>query len=99
MLYSSTAWSDYNSTVIELVFSATDHHHVVRVPIINDSFTEINKRFRASLSLVENNGINVVVDPALAIVTIEDDDGEWACLVRRCPGSASDPLGAAIDTA
>ena len=80
MLFSSTAGSDYNSTVMELVFSATACRHVVRVPIINDSFSERNELFSASLSLVENNGINVVVDPPLAFVTIEDDDGEWACL-------------------
>ena len=78
MLFSSTAGSDYISTVIELVFSATDRRHVVRVPIINDSFSEMNERFWASLSLVENNGINVVVGPPLALVTIEDNDGEWA---------------------
>ena len=78
MLFSSTAGSDYNSTVMELVFSAAVRRHVVRVPIINDNFSEMNERFRTSLSLVENNGINVVIDPALAFVTIEDDDGEWA---------------------
>ena len=78
MLFSFTAGSDYTSTVVELVFSAAVCRHVVRVPITNDSFTEVNERFRASLSLVENNGINVVVDSGQAIVTIVDNDGEWA---------------------
>ena len=64
---------------MELVFSATARRHVVRVPIINDSFSEINERFRASLSLVMNNGINVVIDRDQAIVTIMDDDGKWVC--------------------
>ena len=31
--------------------------------------------------MAANNGtLNVVVDPVLATVTIEDDDGEWACI-------------------
>ena len=90
MLFSSTAGSDYNSTVMELMFSATARRHVVRIPIINDSFSERTERFTASLSLVENNGIIVVINPLLAFVTIEDDDGVWACLVHRCPGSTSD---------
>ena len=77
MLFSSTAGSDYTSTVIELVFSAAVRRHVVRVPITQDSSSELNEYFRASLSLVENNGINVVVNPSLATVTIiEDGDGE-----------------------
>ena len=75
---------------MELVFSAAVRRHVVRVPIINDSFSERSERFTAGLTLVENNGINVVINPPLAFVTIEDDDGEWACLVHRCPGSTSD---------
>ena len=77
-----SAGSDYTSTVMELVFSAVVRRHVVRVSIINDSFSEINERFRASLTLVEKNGINVLINPALAIVTIVDDDGEvdWVAL-------------------
>ena len=56
-----TAGSDYSRTVVELVFSAAVRRHVVTVPITQDSFSEVNERFRASLSVVENNGINVVV--------------------------------------
>ena len=74
------AGSDYTNTVMELVFSASVRRHVVRVPITQDSSSELNEQLRASLSLVENNGINVVVDPILATVTIEDNDGEWACM-------------------
>ena len=84
---------------MELVFSAVVCRHVVRVPITKDSLFEVNERFRASLSMVENNGINVVVDPVLATVTIEDDDGEvhasgysilvvcsmWPRLTTVCP--------------
>ena len=63
---------------MELVFCAAIRHHVVRVPITQDSLSELNEQFRANLSLVENNGINVIVNPDLAIVTIfEDSNGEW----------------------
>ena len=72
------AGSDYTSTVMELVFSAAVRSHVVRVPITQDNISELNEQFRASVLLVENNGINVVVDPGLATVTIKDDDGERA---------------------
>ena len=48
-----TAGSDYSRTVVELVFSAAVRRHVVTVP---------TERFRATV--VENNGINVVVNPA-----------------------------------
>ena len=53
---------------MELMFSATARRHVVRIPIINDSFSERTERFTASLSLVENNGINVVINPLLAMI-------------------------------
>ena len=70
-----TAGSDYTSTVMELVFSAIVRRHVVRVPITrHDSLFEVNEQFRATLSLVENNGISVAVNPVLATVTIKDGE-------------------------
>ena len=76
MLISSTAGFDYSSTVMELRFNATVLRHVVRVPIIQDSITEIDERFRASLMLVQSNGINIQVAPNQAEVTILADNGE-----------------------
>ena len=76
MLISSTAGSDYSSTVMELRFNAAVLCHVVRVPIIQDSITEIDERFRAHLILVQNNGINVQVTPDQAVITILDFNGE-----------------------
>ena len=49
---------------------------VVRVPILQDIFSEGTEQFRASLSLVQSNGINVAVSPDQTTVNIIDDDGE-----------------------
>ena len=72
MSTSSTAGSDYSSTVMELKFNAAVNRHVVRIPITQDNITEIDERFRAHLILVEDNGINVQVTPDQAMVTIMD---------------------------
>ena len=47
---------------------------VVRVPILQDSNIEGTEQFRASLSLVQSNGINVAVSPDQATVDIIDDE-------------------------
>ena len=46
---------------------------MVRVPILDDSLTESTEQFLASLALVEDNGISVDVNPAVATVNITDD--------------------------
>ena len=66
---------DYNKTVEDLIFNSSVRHIVVRVPIVQDSFSEQTEQFRASLSLVESNGINVTLSPEQATVNITDDDG------------------------
>ena len=50
-------------------------HIVVRVPIVPDTFSEETEQFRASLSLVESNGINVTLSPEQVTVNITDDEG------------------------
>ena len=72
----SAAGSDYTSTVMNLTFSSNVRRIVVRVPILQDSVIEGTEQFRASLSLVQSNGINVAVSPDQATVDITDDDGE-----------------------
>ena len=70
MLTTSTAGSDYSNTVMELRFNPAVNRHVVRVPITQDSITEMDERFRARLMLVQSNGINVQVTPDQAMITI-----------------------------
>ena len=70
-----TARLDYNKTVQDLIFSRSVRHIVVRVPIVQDAFSEETEQFRASLSLVESNGINVTLSPEQATVNITDDEG------------------------
>ena len=47
------------------------------MPIILDEFNELNEQFRASLSLVNDNGINVSVRPDQSTVVIINDDSKW----------------------
>ena len=58
----------------ELTFSSNVQRTIARVPIIQDAFSEGTEQFRASLSLVQSNGINVTVSPDQATVDIIDDD-------------------------
>ena len=48
---------------------------VVRVPIFQDTISEETEQFRASLSLVDSNGINVTLSPEQVTVNITDDEG------------------------
>ena len=47
---------------------------MVQVPILQDRLAKPTEHFLANLALVENNGISVMVDPAVATVNITDDD-------------------------
>ena len=49
----------------------------VIVPIVHDGLSEHNEQFRASLSLVDDNGINVSVYPDQSTVEIINDDSKW----------------------
>ena len=48
---------------------------VVQVPIFQDTISEGTEQFRASLSLVESNGIIVTLSPEQVTVNITDDEG------------------------
>ena len=56
---------------------------MVHVPIFQYSLTEPTEQFNASLTLENDNGISVTVDPALATVNITEDDGELHNLVKE----------------
>ena len=43
---------------------------MVQLPIIQDSLLESTEQFSANLALVDNNGISVIVDPALTTGSI-----------------------------
>ena len=53
------------------------------MPILQDSLTEPTEQFRASLTLVNSNGLSVTVNPALATVDIRDDDSELGTLNEK----------------
>ena len=79
-----TAGVDYATTVIStLTFSQSITRLVVRVPIIQDIIEEPTEQFFANLTIVENNGISVTVDSAVATVNITDDDSELGIRGKR----------------
>ena len=68
--YHFLAGADYNSTTRILTLKGTHSRIGVQVPIILDEFAEVNEQFRGTLSLVDDNGINVNVRPDQSIVEI-----------------------------
>ena len=71
------AEADYTSTMRLLTFNRSSSRIAVQVPILHDEFTELNEQFRASLSLVNGNGFNVILRPDQSTVKIIDDDSKW----------------------
>ena len=71
-----TAGSDYNHTNTSLTFNGSMTLHSVQVPILQEGFLEETEQFHVSLTLVNDNGIFVNVNPATAIVNITDGRGE-----------------------
>ena len=52
--------------------------HTVSVPILQDIIKEEKEQFQANLELVNDNGLSVVIRPAVANVTIVDSNiGEF----------------------
>ena len=77
MLWSPlTAGVDYASTVISTLSFSRHPSNNIHIPILQDSLPEPTEQFHANLALGENNGISVIVDPAVATVNIIDDESE-----------------------
>ena len=65
---------------------------MVQVPIIHDSLIERTEQFHGNLALVEDNGISVTVDPALATVNIIDNDSELGMYIYFVPSFVTAPV-------
>ena len=79
-LHLSIAPSDYSALADFLLgpFSNTVRRLSFNVSIVDDMIPENNEDFTASLTLaLAGLGNRVTVDPDLATVTIEDDDGNY----------------------
>ena len=82
-LHLSIAPSDYGALADFLLgpFSNTVRRLSFNVSIVDDVIPENNEDFTASLTLAPADrarlGTRVTVDPDLATVTIEDDDGKY----------------------
>lgn len=63
---------------LNLAFTADDvqQSHTVMIVIMDDPYLETNEQFNCTLTLVGNNDPSVQVDPALATVTIIDNDSK-----------------------
>ena len=71
-----TAGADYKHSETTLSFNESMTQHSVQVPIFQDNISEGTEQFCAKLTLQNNSGITVIVDPAVASVIIIDGIGE-----------------------
>ena len=67
---------------VNLTFTADDpqQSQTVVIDIMDDSYLETNEQFNCTLTLAGTYDPSVQVVPALATVTIIDDDSEYATL-------------------
>ena len=87
LIHYHLAGADYSSTTRILTLNGNHSRIWVLVPIVLDEFTELNEQFRASLSLVDDNGINVSVHPDQSTVEIINDDSKWESKKREGKGN------------
>ena len=74
-IYNSTDGQDYQSiATVNLMFSSVNREIVTGISIINDDVDELPEDFFANLNLVTIRS-NIIVDPSMATVNIDDDDG------------------------
>ena len=64
---------DYDVTSTNLIFSATTSSQIVTIPILEDSILESSETINVTLMSVDPAAI---LNPASAVVTIEDNDGK-----------------------
>ena len=67
------AGADYNHTETLITFNGSMTQQSVQVPIFQEGLAEETEQFQANLTLENNNGISVIVDPSMATVNITDD--------------------------
>ncbi len=75
ILFHLTA-NDYLTIIETLIFNSTISTISVSIPIIDDDVDEITENFFADLALITVTD-RVIVAPAVATVSIIDNDGEW----------------------
>ena len=67
------AMLDYSFTSSEVTFSATTSSQVVTIPILEDTILESSETINMTLMSVDPAAI---LNPASAVITIEDNDGK-----------------------
>ena len=80
---------DYSITSSDLIFSATTSSQIVAIPILDDTVLESSETIHMTLTSVDPAAI---LNPAGAVITIEDDDGQlyyFICgYVAECSAAA-----------
>ena len=71
-----TAGADYKHSETTFSFNESITQHSVQVPIFQDNSSEGTEQFYANLTVLNNSGITVLVDPVVATVNIIDGNGE-----------------------
>ena len=74
---STKVGEDFLLVETEVTFSPTESRKIVTIPLVNDNVQELREWFVAELDLpVGQVGVDLG-SPAVANITIVDDDGKW----------------------
>ena len=68
--------SDFVAQTMNLTFTAAQQPQTVMISILDDAYLEINEHFNCTLTLAGTYDPSIQVYPALATVTIIDNDSE-----------------------
>ena len=69
--------NDYGGFSQDFTFNSNNLGYTFAVPIFNDDDIEPSERFAATLTTNTASNPGVDLDPDRAVVTIEDDDGQF----------------------
>jgi hypothetical protein len=71
----ATAGSDYTATSGTLTFAPGESSKTINIPVINDNVFEGNETLSIALSNPGGDGPVELIDPASAVLTIQDNEG------------------------
>ena len=74
---SASGEPDYVAQNLNITFSHENAEQTVMIGIFDDTYLELNETFNCTLSLVTPNDPSIRLNPAVATVTIINDDSEF----------------------
>ena len=71
----SPAPDDYTNVTRLLNFTSSTTEFAITVPIVNDKLIELTESFLTNLSIVSKLGVEIILQPEQAVVSIRSEDG------------------------